>query len=95
MKKLLVLGASKNRKLILEKLQEIGVVHVVPASAKEIKSQMDNVEEQEQLLNAISILSSFKNEDPDATSLPENIIHDIISWHNSIQKYREENDDLS
>ena len=94
MKKLLVLGTGKNRKAILEKLQEIGVVHVVPASTEEVKGHVDTLEQQEQVARAISILRSFPETKESAETLPENVVNDIVSWHNTIQKYQEEQNEL-
>lgn len=94
MKKLLVLGTEKNRKAILEKLQEIGVVHVVPASTEEVKGHVDTLEQQEQVARAISILQSFPLEKESAETLPENVVNDIVSWYNTTQKYQEEKNEL-
>ncbi|WP_372368410.1 V-type ATP synthase subunit I [Candidatus Uabimicrobium sp. HlEnr_7] len=95
MKRLLVLGTTKNRKAILEKLQEIGVVHVVSANVNETKSHLGVLEHQEQVTRAISILDSLSQEKENSESVPDHLVENIITWHNGVQKYKEESNDLT
>lgn len=95
MKKVLLLGDSQHRAKLLEKLQEIGVVHIEPLSLAKAK-HVDMEDELDKTRKALEILSACPHDDAcgDGSENPESAVKATLEMDSKLRDLREQLSEL-